>query len=389
MIASATNPVETVPDYLAEFDDEVTINNALPFCQIQNPSNMSLAKIQQLKEPWGIFIASDQAEIAQFTPTADFSQTTLIFDQDSADPREVEGYLTQHTRFVVIQRSPIEVQDSEGRYLGLAFEKGRNGQKTELGEKAWADSDNYRVRTLYLIVFLDKDNQPLHKIPFQLSMGKGTGGAFSQEAAIFAEEIEKVFFKLRKQPQRSLSDKAHALTVLDIEWTVTKNEGKAPFVTPVKRLAPAIKEVGVQREYERRGRKVVLEGVAIESLLIPKSSNTGQFILRIWQEYSDFATKYQDDEARGQKATDNRYQPSEVQESVETLDFTYIINRTNDLMQQLGWTAEDGRQYIIDEYGKKSRQLLDDQQLMEFLGYLEDLALGNKAEAVADDDLEF
>ena len=46
---------------------------------------------------------------------------------------------------------------------------------------------------------------------------------------------------------------------------------------------------------ERRERKVKLVGTPIQSLMIPKSSQTGQLILSLWDEYKDFPTKYQDD----------------------------------------------------------------------------------------------
>ena len=92
-----------------------------------------------------------------------------------------------------------------------------------------------------------------------------------------------------------MSDRAHALTVLDIKLGVHKGDGKAPFVCPLERLAPAIEQVGVEKVVERRERKVKLVGTAIESLMIPKSSETGQLILSLWEQYRDFPTKFQDD----------------------------------------------------------------------------------------------
>ncbi|MGK7878483.1 MAG: hypothetical protein AB4060_00020, partial [Crocosphaera sp.] len=115
------------------------------------------------------------------------------------------------------------------------------------------------------------------------------------EIKVFRGEIERVFFKLRKQPQKALSDRAHALTVLDIKLGVHKGDGKAPFVCPVERLAPAIDQVGVEKVVERRERKVKLVGTAIQSLMIPKSSETGKLILSIWEQYQDFSTKFQDE----------------------------------------------------------------------------------------------
>lgn len=57
----------------------------------------------------------------------------------------------------------------------------------------------------------------------------------------------------------------------------------------------------------------------------------------------------------------------------EPMDYSDIIARTNVEMKRLGWTSEQGRDYLIGTYGKRSRQLLDDEQLIEFLQYLEGL----------------
>lgn len=57
----------------------------------------------------------------------------------------------------------------------------------------------------------------------------------------------------------------------------------------------------------------------------------------------------------------------------EPTDYSDIIARTNVEMKRLGWTSEQGRDYLIGTYGKRSRQLLEDEQLIEFLQYLESL----------------
>lgn len=53
-----------------------------------------------------------------------------------------------------------------------------------------------------------------------------------------------------------------------------------------------------------------------------------------------------------------------------TIDFTEIIAQTNREMKRLGWTKEQGRSYLVATYGKRSRQSLDDKELVEFLEYL-------------------
>lgn len=40
-------------------------------------------------------------------------------------------------------------------------------------------------------------------------------------------------------------------------------------------------------------------------------------------------------------------------------------------MKRLGWSTEQGREYLKRTYGKRSRQELNDAELLDFLRYLE------------------
>jgi hypothetical protein len=42
-------------------------------------------------------------------------------------------------------------------------------------------------------------------------------------------------------------------------------------------------------------------------------------------------------------------------------------------LKRLGWTSEQGRNYLLQTYGKRSRQLLSDEELLEFVQHLENL----------------
>ena len=53
------------------------------------------------------------------------------------------------------------------------------------------------------------------------------------------------------------------------------------------------------------------------------------------------------------------------------IDFSEIISRSNVELKRLGWTSDQGRNYLLQTYGKRSRQLLSDEELLEFLVYLE------------------
>ena len=55
----------------------------------------------------------------------------------------------------------------------------------------------------------------------------------------------------------------------------------------------------------------------------------------------------------------------------EPVDQSDDIAKIGVEMQRLGWTTEQGRDYLIQTYGKRSRHLLDSEELRDFLKYLE------------------
>ena len=57
--------------------------------------------------------------------------------------------------------------------------------------------------------------------------------------------------------------------------------------------------------------------------------------------------------------------------NLEEMDFNEIKQKTDIEIKRLGWTKDDGREFLKSRYGKRSRLHLTDQQLLEFLSYLE------------------
>lgn len=58
---------------------------------------------------------------------------------------------------------------------------------------------------------------------------------------------------------------------------------------------------------------------------------------------------------------------------IELIDFNEIKQKTDIEIRRLGWTKDDGREFLKSRYGKRSRLHLTDEQLLEFLHYLESL----------------
>jgi hypothetical protein len=64
--------------------------------------------------------------------------------------------------------------------------------------------------------------------------------------------------------------------------------------------------------------------------------------------------------------------PEELSLAEETQDRSDEIARIGVEMKRLGWTTIQGREYLKQRYGKRSRQELNDPELLDFLAYLED-----------------
>ena len=57
----------------------------------------------------------------------------------------------------------------------------------------------------------------------------------------------------------------------------------------------------------------------------------------------------------------------------QAMDFNEIKQKTDIEIKRLSWTKDQGKEFLMSRYGKRSRLHLTDEQLLEFLRYLETL----------------
>ncbi len=57
----------------------------------------------------------------------------------------------------------------------------------------------------------------------------------------------------------------------------------------------------------------------------------------------------------------------------EPVDLSDVIAKTDVELERLGWTPQQGREYLINTYGKRGRTLLTEEELLDFLNYLESI----------------
>ncbi|NEU75996.1 hypothetical protein PI95_026445 [Hassallia byssoidea VB512170] len=53
------------------------------------------------------------------------------------------------------------------------------------------------------------------------------------------------------------------------------------------------------------------------------------------------------------------------------VDIEQAIKKTDVEIERLGWTKEQVREYLIKNYGKRSRVLISEEESLDFLTYLE------------------
>ena len=66
-------------------------------------------------------------------------------------------------------------------------------------------------------------------------------------------------------------------------------------------------------------------------------------------------------------------EPTTANAELAAMDFNEIKQKTDIEIKRLGWTKDQGKEFLMSRYGKRSRLHLTDEQLLEFLRYLEEL----------------
>ena len=79
-------------------------------------------------------------------------------------------------------------------------------------------------------------------------------------------------------------------------------------------------------------------------------------------------------------STETQSKAEEYPTKPEPIDLSEIIAKTDVEMERLGLTTQQGRKHLIQTYGKRGRILLTQEELLEFLQYLESLPTPNTLE---------
>ena len=277
---------------LDQFLIHTSASTSLPYAQIVSPPNIKQGQLEKGGFDMGIFIKTEQAELAGF------------FADESWTPTEVEfsdgiqtGFISKSPKFVIIHKSALEIQyrptkEDRFTFVGLGWE---NGQETELHKTAKADSILYKRVTRHLLLFLGADDQPLHSAPIAMTLKGGFGGSLGAECKALYTQLSKVFFAdARKQGKQvsggSLSPFALAFAKVDITITWCKAKAdQSPFCVPASIKMPTLDNVGKDLEVQRQDRKISYQGVNFDDSMVDMKSDAGKLITQWFTEYKDFS----------------------------------------------------------------------------------------------------
>ncbi len=69
--------------------------------------------------------------------------------------------------------------------------------------------------------------------------------------------------------------------------------------------------------------------------------------------------------------TITKEEPPPESPEMTDIDIKEVMAKTEIELRRLGWSVQQGRNFLLERYNKRARTLLTDQELLDFLAYLE------------------
>jgi hypothetical protein len=117
------------------------------------------------------------------------------------------------------------------------------------------------------------------------------------------------------------------------------------------------------------------EGDGNDQLLI-QLSNSGNLLVEVIDELEkDLRKADTSHKFLGKKTRQSEYHEQRPIKPFRQVDFGVLLQESSTLIGQLGWSNDQGVAYLLENYSKKSRQLLTDDELVDFVDKLKALTL--------------
>ncbi|MCZ8036568.1 MAG: hypothetical protein O9276_00145 [Microcystis sp. LE17-20A] len=239
------------------------------------------------------------------------------------------------------------VQIDHGKYIVKAIVKIEG--KTVVTGLAAADTveiaeDRARERALLLLeAESTPDLQPVEKIsPNNISL---------------PEDLPK--------PVPSAKKSTKTAKVTEIPRPEAKIEPELP---PVKDIPPAKIEPELPQVKDIPPAKIEPELPQVEDIPLPEPE---PLLLEMETDNYSLLTELPEEASLTEEEPP---EPEPVAVIPEEIDYSVLKTKIDVQMKRLAWTTEKGREYLISTYGKKSRLLLTNEELLEFYNYLSSIS---------------
>lgn len=173
--------------------------------------------------------------------------------------------------------------------------------------------------------------------------------------------------------------RTRALAVLDISLTPAQSNSRSPIAQPQPKENSAQPTTATNSQNKEQSNSSPVPSASATSKASQSPVNTEPEVAlspteteAVKQQTSSTATKASSSEETQSLAESPQTSVSSSSSDEETtMDYSDIIAKTNVELKRLRWTNEQGRKFLEETYGKRSRSLLSESELLEFLQYLE------------------
>ena len=161
-----------------------------------------------------VIVLNDQLHCGYFIPVStmakcgwiDFDESQLI--THTFRSRETEqGVLIPNPRMLVCPKTELYQYDIQ------ASEQQQKRAIVGLYDAALKDDKNIKTERLYLVFFLDENNNPLHSLPLKYAARGVNGATFEVERRAFKAQLETCHALINQVPAKPKNDLFHALGV--------------------------------------------------------------------------------------------------------------------------------------------------------------------------------
>lgn len=161
-----------------------------------------------------VIVLNDQMHCGYFIPVStmakcgwvNFDESQLIIHTFRPTKSE-QGVLITNPRMLVCPKTELYQYDVE------ASEQQRKRVIVGLYDAALKDDKNIKTERLYLVFFLDANNNPLHTSPLKYAARGVNGATFEIERRAFKAPLETCHALINQVPAKPKNDRFHALGV--------------------------------------------------------------------------------------------------------------------------------------------------------------------------------